>query len=102
MGPQIGRSGRAVWDPRAGGDEESARCPRAGLRRAWEVGGAGPTGARHTRRSAMSTSIITQHAAGTAAAAAAVVAIALGGVAFAIAHDSGGAVVPTDPGQSAV
>jgi hypothetical protein len=50
----------------------------------------------------MSTSIITQHAAGTAAAAAAVVAIALGGVAFAIAHDSGGAVVPTDPGQSAV
>ena len=48
----------------------------------------------------MSTSTITHHPAPMAAAAAAVVAIALGGVAFSIAHDSGG-TVPTDPGHHA-
>ena len=50
----------------------------------------------------MSTSTITHHAAPMAAAAGAVVAIALGAVAFSIAHDWGGAVAPTDPVQSVV
>ena len=50
----------------------------------------------------MSTSTITHHAAPRAAAVGAVAVIALGGVAFSIAHSSGGAVLPTDPGRSVV
>ena len=50
----------------------------------------------------MSSSTISHHAAPAAAAAAAVVAIALGGVALSIAHDSGAALIPTEPGQSVV
>jgi hypothetical protein len=47
----------------------------------------------------MSTTTLTHHPAPMAAAAAAVVAIALGGVAFSIAHDAGGTVAPSDQHQ---
>jgi len=44
----------------------------------------------------MSTTTLTHHHVPMAAVAAAVVAIALGGVAFSIAHDSSGTVAPSD------
>ena len=51
----------------------------------------------------MSTTTVTHHPAPMAAAAAAVVALALGGVAFAIANrDSGGSIAPSDHGNHAV
>ncbi len=50
----------------------------------------------------MSTTTLTHHPVPMAAAAAAVVAIALGGVAFSIANDSSGSVGPSDQHQQQV
>jgi streptogramin lyase len=50
----------------------------------------------------MSTATLTHHPVPMAAAAAAVVAIALGGVAFSIANDSTGSVAPSDQHQQTV
>lgn len=50
----------------------------------------------------MSTTTLTRHPVPMAAAAAAVVAIALGGVAFSIANDSSGSLAPSDQQQTVV